>query len=683
MPSKLSNYIRYARTLPLAEVFRRGPSTILLETRQFLKHQKWMRRVPECPNRAIQAGLSGLAKFPYPDFDAWIVDLQKLYCESVPDRYSDLLAQADRFTKGNFKLLGNDWTNLGLPPDWHKDYKSGHIWPADIPSHLIFNYTKSGPDIKFPWELSRSLWLPCLGIAWRFTGDERYAAAAGIMWRDWLDKNPPARGVNWGCAMDVGIRAVNWIWGLALLKSSPLFDDTFQRLIVQSLWMHGIFIRDHLERSPYFTSNHYLGDLAGLFHLGLLFKDDDAGADWYDLARSELLAEFDKQILSDGGDAEASIYYHRLVLELLAVCAFTGDRFGFQFEPYDKWQRMFTFVETYLKPDGSAPQIGDNDSGRLMAIEPREISNHEYLLDWGAVILGRSELKLHSSLPSIESLIMGGALALEKWKSLDKISIKKEFKISNDFGLCVSVNDKQGDYGCLFAGPIGQFGRGGHAHNDKLSIEMMAGGRPFIVDPGTGVYTANLKIRHELRKTYSHSVAAIRGQEQSLICKDSPFLMVSDPKAQIEEARSCGRHNIFRSSHQGWMNLNPPVKHIRAFEHWLDDRTWIVNDRFVVKNGDKGGHEAVLYFILHPDVELLDAAANFWMLSNHGVLVKMSMNSNSIVKLSPALYSPEYGIWVVTNKIEIAPSNEIWSERGHEIRFSVFSEHIQTQANCS
>ena len=46
---------------------------------------------------------------------------------------------------------------------------------------------------------------------------------------------------------------------------------------------------------------------------------------------------------------------------------------------------------------------------------------------------------------------------------------------------------------------------GSHGHNDSLSIDVWANGKSLIVDPGTYVYTGDLKQRHLFRSTAFHS----------------------------------------------------------------------------------------------------------------------------------------------------------------------------------
>src|SRR5207253_6809928 len=64
---------------------------------------------------------------------------------------------------------------------------------------------------------------------------------------------------------------------------------------------------------------------------------------------------------------------------------------------------------------------------------------------------------------------------------------------------------REGDlYLLLNASGSGINGRGSHGHNDALSVEVSACGRPFIVDPGSYVYTASLRDRHLFRSAAYH-----------------------------------------------------------------------------------------------------------------------------------------------------------------------------------
>src|SRR5688500_6785364 len=123
------------------------------------------------------------------------------------------IKKADEICDHYFDLLGSGPTYLGYPINWHLDFISQMEYPPD-------KYYKDikpakypgGHDIKVPWELSRCQHLAWLGQAYWFSGDEKYAEEFVDEVNDWIEKNPPRLGVNWVTAMDVAIRAVNWLW---------------------------------------------------------------------------------------------------------------------------------------------------------------------------------------------------------------------------------------------------------------------------------------------------------------------------------------------------------------------------------------------------------------------------------------------------------------------------------------
>ncbi len=65
------------------------------------------------------------------------------------------------------------------------------------------------------------------------------------------------------------------------------------------------------------------------------------------------------------------------------------------------------------------------------------------------------------------------------------------------------------------AGPNGQNGNGGHAHNDKLSFELQVDGVDLVRDPGTYLYTAAVEQRNLYRSSAAHNAPCPAGHEQN------------------------------------------------------------------------------------------------------------------------------------------------------------------------
>ena len=105
---------------------------------------------------------------------------------------------------------------MGEEIDWHIDFKSGHRWNTSTYFKRIQPAAYPGGfDIKVPWELSRCQHFSRLGQAYWLTGDEKYAQEWVAQVSGWIETNPWPYGVNWASTMDVSIRIINWLWGLA------------------------------------------------------------------------------------------------------------------------------------------------------------------------------------------------------------------------------------------------------------------------------------------------------------------------------------------------------------------------------------------------------------------------------------------------------------------------------------
>ena len=154
--------------------------------------------------------------------------------------------------------------------------------------------------------------------------------------------------------------------------------------IAQSLYEHALFIEAHLEYGPV-ISNHYLSDLVGLLYLGVFFRSLPESKRWQTLAIAGLEECMQRQVYDDGVDFEASIPYHRLVTELFGyaalVCRHATTSLSSTY--WSKLECMVDFARHYTKPDDHAPQIGDNDNGRLHLLEADStrwvINDHRHL----------------------------------------------------------------------------------------------------------------------------------------------------------------------------------------------------------------------------------------------------------------------------------------------------------------
>ncbi|MCL6429526.1 MAG: heparinase II/III family protein [Anaerolineae bacterium] len=515
----------------------------------------------------------------------------------APDIPAQVVAEAERIRRHEVDLLGSGPVALGAHIDWHSDFRSRHRWPQ----RRYFRWIRPAPypggyDIKVPWELSRCHHLVRLGQACWLTGHEAYAREFVAQVEDWVAANPRPWGVNWACAMEAAIRAVNWLWAFHLVRGAQAPDDAFARRLCASLLGHGRHILQNLERQGDFANNHYLADLVGLLHLGMLCPWADEAASWRDLALRELWAAVEKQVWLDGVYFEASTAYHRLATEMLlsavALCQHNGVAVP---EPVmDRLERMLEFILWCTRPDGTAPAIGDGDNGRLLRLAvwadaAREWTDHRYLLAIGAVLLGRDDLARAAGDQWQEALWLLGTPAthVATARSVQSAGLSLPSRAFRDGGFYILRSRDL--HMIVHAGPNGQNGYGGHAHNDTLSFELYAGGRSWIVDPGTYVYTADYHARDRFRGTVSHNVVQVDGHEINRL-RPGPFGLYEDARPRVYEWRTAARYDLLDAGHSGYARLREPVLCRRQVYLDREAGYWAIRD---VLTG-RGSHRLTL-----------------------------------------------------------------------------------------
>jgi len=551
----------------------------------------------------------------------------------------EYVIDAEKIIRHDFDLLGSgkrdlseaatDTSGAGSKTgsyrkiNWHRDFKSGLEWEPDVLYTDIPIIRGDGSDIIVPWELSRFQHLPTLGIAYWIVGDERYAREFVDEIRDWQDNNPPLYGVNWTCPMDVAIRAVNWIWGYGFFSGSPQLDDGFLTGFLKSLYVHGKYIEANLERSsrlaplarpllqnrlgPSVTTdvwrglrtNHYVADLVGLLYIGTLFSGARAGKKWRCFAARELIKGMGEQVYPDGVDYEGSISYHRLVTELFLSATLLGVKNGISFPVsyLERLEKMVEFVMHYTKPDGMAPQIGDNDDGRLHVLEGygrQNPADHRHILSVGAALLERSDLADAAGGFDAEAFWLVG----EKRKpGRGKAGDPNDHLSSRGFpsgGYYVMRSHNL--YMIVDCIPADPRAPSGHKHNSRLSCELYAYDKSFIVDPGAYIYTADKEMRNIFRSTAYHNTVVVDGDEQNRFDEDDLFSLGMDAAVRVNKWEAGADNDILDAEHYGYRRLEHPVTHRRQILFCKQGGYWVVKDTLT----GEGVHQLDLYFHLCP-----------------------------------------------------------------------------------
>jgi len=489
------------------------------------------------------------------------------------------------------------------PIDWQLDFKSGYRWDNDTFYMDIRYGHKLGADVKLPWELSRFQHLSALAIAYKVTGDEKYALEYVSQILDWIATNPPMFGVNWKCTMDVAIRVANWLFWFGCIQDwveRQEWGDKFYKILLNSLYDHLKFIPENLEWSETLTTNHYLADIAGLLILASSTEDIfPVSKRLRKFALEELKKEMFKQVYPDGTDFEASTCYHRLALELFCYSVWwevvhhgqfnrenyreiAEEIFGKKF--VERLYKMFDAALYLLKPNGRMPQIGDNDNGQFIKLYPREVLDMRYLLALGAIFFKEPKFKVREFFQTEEDIAEVGILYSEKgleiWNRLDwneLVNIKsKTFCNSGWYVMRDGLN-----YVIISCGPNRQNRAGGHAHNDKLSFELVINGLDIVVDPGTFVYTPLPEWRNKFRSTVYHNTLVIEGVEQNELT--GIFTMKKATECRCLEFDWDNEKIWFEGENRGYQRKGGVV-HRRRVVWDLEKKSLFVEDK-VIGNG--------------------------------------------------------------------------------------------------
>lgn len=535
------------------------------------------------------------------------------------------------------------------PLDWQRDFRSGYRWSESAPHGRIRLDAAAGADPKVPWELGRLQLLPILALEAHRSEDAAYrrelVQTIETVLLDFAAQNPPGFGIQWASAMDAAIRMANILVTLDLVRPLGLRSNVVEAIAL-SLYDHARFVLGNLEWSDGMRGNHYLACVAGLSVAAAYFPE----CRWTEQLRmwcaEQILQEAAYQFLPDGGNFEASLAYHRLAAEMLAWAVwflrrtpegravFEQDR---SFASHLETIADFTVHTTYRS--SIAPQIGDNDSGRFLQFIPfgDELSiEHHWCGAAHPYLSQRSHRETCALLHAVTSDRTDILAALYGSTEQER----KNGYVAPSFGIAVVRTSAWEVF--VRAGSIGQRGKGGHAHNDQLSVTIAFDGNEIIADTGTGVYLPSPRLRNEFRSTCAHNTLCYAGLEQnswSDRSSEALFWLTSDrAHAQI---LICDEHTIV-AEHKAY-----GVPHRRIVT--VSSETVMVTDFF------QSWSDAEIRFHVHPSLGV--ERSNDGVILRSGSIAIECCADGATLDLVESLYSHSYGVRSPSRAIAIRPAS--------------------------
>ena len=261
------------------------------------------------------------------------------------------------------------------PPDWHANIVTG----ARVPNpqdhwHMVATFSDAVGDIKTVWEASRFDWV--LAFAQNIAnGDAAALNKLNIWLSDWVEENPAYYGPNWICGQETSFRIAHLAIAASILGQLNAPTDALLALVLNHL--RRIYPTTSYARGQ--DNNHATSEAMALFIGGLWLARCSFDADIKDEAavyvaagRALMEERVRKLIFPDGGFAQYSIVYHRLMLDSLAITEYFRNIWGvekFSDIFYEKARSTTDWLAYFTDPiTGDVPNLGSNDGAWLLPI---------------------------------------------------------------------------------------------------------------------------------------------------------------------------------------------------------------------------------------------------------------------------------------------------------------------------
>lgn len=587
----------------------------------------------------------------------WTEQMQRL-ASDPSSQIPWVLERADLVVAGKMPLF--TYPDLDFQGDdrWHRDFILDKTSPRKFHGAVGYLNPDEVGDSKHVWEPNRFAWAIWLGVAYRVTGDAKYANKFAELTTDWFHQNPYPIGINYCSALEIGFRNYAWLWSLDLFSECLAEHPVLLEQILKGIWIGCRHVESNL--SYYFAANtHIIGEGFSLFACGAALPEFADSARWRKLGQQILSSESQKQVHQDGMHKELSSVYHIYSTDFFQHAILIGRQTGFELPTTLEATtvRMAKRLAELAPHNHVLPQWNDNDGGRLMWLVP-EVSDAAPTLF--AAQLVSPELKLISdSIPRRGySLLMAPQASIADVPSqCDSVepsrapaSLNKELAELYDSGL-VSYANPDGDYVLFRSTPFGYMDCP-HSHDAPLGVIVHLGGQPVFVDNGTGSYTQGAERRNQFRLARGKNALLLDGNGPSLPADAFGWEKTVDcelvsVKRSTNGFQVCGGHSGYSVSPSGHVFVQREVLAIAEGVVAIVDR-WDTDDKIPLH----------AEFTLHPSVKL-DRTQQLLSTNNDSVTVHFHASSldGKAVELveNRICYSSNYGHVGETSSLAMYP----------------------------
>ncbi|WP_053004301.1 heparin-sulfate lyase HepC [Flavobacterium sp. ABG] len=409
-------------------------------------------------------------------------------------------------------------------------------------------------DNEIRWQLHRVTWWQSMGIAYRASGEEKYAKEWIFQFRDWEKKNYLGRSIEnnhiaWR-PLEVSERIQSLPGTFNLFVASPNFTPAFLMEFLNSFAKQTSYIPENYSKE----GNHLLFEAQRVLGAGAFFPELKKAEEWRKSGIEVLNREIKLQVLPDGVQWELSPTYHIACIDIFLKAYNSAKMAGVEKEFPNTYsetiEKMITAVANISFPDYNNPMFGDS-----WPVEKR--LRMKQFTDWSKIFPENELMKYFAT---------NGA----KGKVPDYLS--SELPNAGFYTFRNGWND-QSTVLILKAGPPAEF----HAQPDNGTFELWVKGRNFTPDSGSYLYSGDAEItkkRNWYRQTKVHSTLTLNNENMIIT------------KAQQNKWKTSKNLDILTYTNPSYTDLN----HQRTV-FFIDKKYFVIIDRAIGKaTGNLGVH---------------------------------------------------------------------------------------------
>ncbi len=510
--------------------------------------------------------------------------------------------EGDALLHGDWSIFGHQ-IQLDDPPIWNKNYVRGGEWP-DVPAdNLDYRRNDIADGVKFTWELGRWTWATSLATAYASTKEDRYRELC-IRWlEDFARKNPISQGIHHTSGIEDAVRVLAGLIAIGLLDAAN--DD---RLIpvLGLIYQQALHCSDHLSEGTS-ANNHLIAEYASMLAAGAALPNAQHSEKLRLRGSKGLYDEILTQVNPDGTSVEQSFGYIPFIWELVIIPLIIASANGLSKPPqtvHDRLKMSLEFMRSVRLPDGTAPQIGDEDDGRIL-LPGHSATRLDLVGNLLAKFLGAPLLSDEPDASLLAEMFSpGNSLPAHAPPHGVHKFPDGGYTVWRDKLLLVTLDH----------GPLGWQSIAAHGHADALSVTVFAGSVPIVVDPGVYAYQDDPAARDRFRGTPYHSTVNFDNRNQSEIL--GPFMWGRRARTY---AQGDGWECAWHTGERHWRAVSVESNVIR-----IEDRVDGLNPETV--------------FVLHP-AAIVEVTANVAKVSVRGVSATFESDGLGAWRCEPGEYS--------------------------------------------